>query len=210
MTTERDERASEDAANERSDAEARVLLDARARKLARPVAAPAEGETGRVELLRFRLGEERYAVEGRFAFGVATRGAVTPVPSVPVFIRGVVNHGGEIVPVVDISVLLGAKTRAELPPLLVIVGEASAEFALGADEVEDVSSYAVGAIESASLVEALRSRAFVWGVLEGRLRRATRRRARARAATLRRRRGRVSRPSSPPRRPVTRGRGAPA
>lgn len=55
----------------------------------------------------FALGSARYAVELRWVREVVTLGFVTAVPTAPPALTGVCNLHGTILPVLDISALLG-------------------------------------------------------------------------------------------------------
>jgi len=55
----------------------------------------------------FSIGANRYAVELRWVREVVTLGFVTDVPTAPPAVGGVCNLHGSILPVLDVSVLLG-------------------------------------------------------------------------------------------------------
>lgn len=81
--------------------EAELILEARAKQLARAAQAPSTAAS--LELLEFRLAQERYAIETRFVQEVYPLREFTPLPCTPPFIRGVVNVRGRIVPVLDLK-----------------------------------------------------------------------------------------------------------
>ena len=82
------------------------VLHARALALARrPVEAPAAGSL--VELLEFKLGHERYAVETRHVREVHPLRNLTPLPCAPAFVRGIVNVRGRITAAFDIKRFFG-------------------------------------------------------------------------------------------------------
>lgn len=78
------------------------ILRARARALARPRETVPEAAT-QIEVLEFRLADERYAVETRYVREVYPLKDLTPLPGTPPFFRGLVNVRGRIVPVVDLK-----------------------------------------------------------------------------------------------------------
>ena len=84
------------------------ILRARARVLA---VSPEEPQRpgNMLEVLEFRLAQERYAVETRHVREVSPLKHLTPLPGTPPFMRGIVNVRGRIVPVLDL------KTFFELP-----------------------------------------------------------------------------------------------
>jgi purine-binding chemotaxis protein CheW len=82
--------------------EAERILRARARALARaPRLEPAEGAM--LEVLEFRLASERYAVESRLVQEVHPLRDLTPLPCTPLFVLGIVNVRGRILPVLDLK-----------------------------------------------------------------------------------------------------------
>ncbi|HEY3914134.1 MAG TPA: chemotaxis protein CheW [Verrucomicrobiae bacterium] len=78
------------------------ILRARAQALARPLNSPSQAEAT-LDLLEFRLAQERYALETRWVREVTTFSELTPVPCCPAFVLGIVNVRGRIVPVLDIK-----------------------------------------------------------------------------------------------------------
>jgi purine-binding chemotaxis protein CheW len=79
-----------------------VILRLRARQLARPPqSASAEGPS--LEVLEFRLAQERYALEVRYVREVYPLKELTPLPGTPAFYCGIVNARGRIVPVLDLK-----------------------------------------------------------------------------------------------------------
>lgn len=78
------------------------VLRARAALLARP---PAESVTGdaSLQLLEFRVAQERYAIETRFVREVQPLRNLTPLPSAPPFVLGIANVRGRIVPLFDLK-----------------------------------------------------------------------------------------------------------
>jgi purine-binding chemotaxis protein CheW len=103
-------------------------------------AAGAAG-AARAQLVTFRVGDELFAADIFAVERVLPFTAPRPIPNVPVWIEGVIDHGGRVVPVVDL------RARFELPPaasrvharILVIV---SGDQWIGAvvDTVEEVAT----------------------------------------------------------------------
>jgi purine-binding chemotaxis protein CheW len=78
------------------------VLHARALALARPP-AQAAAEDSQLEVLEFKLAQERYAVETRFVREVYPLKNLTPLPCTPPFVLGIVNVRGHILPVIEIK-----------------------------------------------------------------------------------------------------------
>lgn len=120
----------------------RELLRQRAQQYAQPVGAgdPAtDAGADALTLLTFRLGKERYGVDVMAVRGVRVCPRITPVPAVPPFYRGVVNVRGQILSVLDLSVLFEVVRDPDDPAdELVIVSGGALEIGLCAGQVLDV------------------------------------------------------------------------
>jgi purine-binding chemotaxis protein CheW len=124
------------------DPEARGILRARARALARIPEAPA-ADAASLEVLEFRLVQERYAVEIRHVREVYPLKDLTPLPSIPPFMAGVVNLRGRILPVLDLKKFfdLPEEGLADLHHII-LVGGNDLEVGLLADVIEGVHTIA--------------------------------------------------------------------
>ncbi len=76
------------------------ILKERARRLAKKQ-EPGLAE-GAIEVLRFQLAYEQYAIETKFVREVLQLRDITPLPHVPKFVMGLANIRGEIISVLDI------------------------------------------------------------------------------------------------------------
>lgn len=81
-----------------------TILRERARALARPPERAPDAES-LIEVLEFRLAQERYAIETRHVHEVCPLKEFTPLPGTPSFLLGIVNVSGRIVPVIDLKKL---------------------------------------------------------------------------------------------------------
>ncbi len=113
------------------EAELRILRE-RARKLAGALEDETHTEAMR-EIVRFRLGENFYAIDARHVFATRWLHELTPVPGSPPAILGITPHHGGVLPVVALDVLFGraAQGLRDLHRVLVI-GAAQAELGLAA------------------------------------------------------------------------------
>lgn len=83
------------------------------------------------ELTLFELGAQQFAVDTRYLRGVAQAGAITRLPSMPQYLRGVASYKGDIVAVIDPGLLLNQQTvSGDSADYLLLVGEQRVEFAL--------------------------------------------------------------------------------
>jgi len=112
-----------------------ATLAERARLLARP--AVAIGVVPTVELVQFAAGDERYAIEAAFVHRLERLGAVTPLPGAARHFTGVTNFHGQLVPLVDLRVLLGATPCANAA-FAVVLGEQRAEIGIVAEALLDM------------------------------------------------------------------------
>lgn len=123
------------------------ILRARARVLARiPERAPAQGST--LELLEFRLAQERYAIETRFVQEVHPLSELTPLPGTPSFMLGIVNLRGRILPVYDLKRFFDLPERGitDLHRVIFVQGH-DLELGLLADVVVGVRSLAADQLQ---------------------------------------------------------------
>jgi purine-binding chemotaxis protein CheW len=83
-------------------ADARQILKARAKALARPPESRQNTEAA-VELIEFRLAQERYAIPTADVREVYPLKNLTPLPCTPPYVLGIINVRGQILPVIDIK-----------------------------------------------------------------------------------------------------------
>jgi purine-binding chemotaxis protein CheW len=134
-------------ASEGSTSAVKEVLKARARALARPLAAPAStGST--IDVIEFNLAKERYAVEQEFVQEVHPLHTLTPLPCTPAFLAGVVNLRGQILPVIDI------KKFFDLPDagitdlhMVIVVRDKDMELGILADAVAGLRSIPVETLQ---------------------------------------------------------------
>lgn len=77
-----------------------------------------------LQLLTFKLDEEIFALEIDRIREVLEFREPIKVPSVPGFVRGVINHRGEMVPVVDLKTRIGLKRTVRNLHTCIIISEA--------------------------------------------------------------------------------------
>lgn len=132
---ERSRRALE-AGGEPPPGEVERILRERAKSLARPrEEAPEAAAT--LDLLVFTLGGERYGIETDHAVEVIPVHDLVPVPCTPPFVLGVVNHRGQVLPVLDLQRLSGLPGQAAKEGCLAVVVEAGGmKFGIFAEAAE--------------------------------------------------------------------------
>ncbi|HKB84336.1 MAG TPA: chemotaxis protein CheW [Burkholderiales bacterium] len=130
-----------------STPDARKILRARAQALARPPESTRVAEVS-LELLEFRLAEERYALETRYVREVHPLKNLTPLPCTPAFVLGVVNVRGRILPVLDLKKFFGLPENG-LTDLhrIILVGGNDLELGVLADIGVDVLTIRVESVQ---------------------------------------------------------------
>jgi purine-binding chemotaxis protein CheW len=145
------------------------VLRARALTLAR---APADASSGRdtLELLEFKLANERYAVETRYVSEVYPLRDLTPLPGTPPFVRGVVNLRGRILPVFDLKKFfeLPEQGLTDLHRIIVVRGH-DLELGLLADVVVSVRTLAADALSPPLPTQSAIGAEYLKGISEERL-----------------------------------------
>ncbi|UCV09367.1 chemotaxis protein CheW [Dechloromonas denitrificans] len=90
--------------------------------------ALATGASGAIEqqqYLTFSLGEEMFAIGILAIREIIEYGALTEVPMVPPFIRGVINLRGSVVPVIDMAVRFGRPASEVTKRTCIVILETS-------------------------------------------------------------------------------------
>lgn len=146
----------------------RSILDERARELAqRPSAtfAPAEEVA---ELMFFTAGREHFAIGLAWAIAVARIGAIEPVPDAPLVFRGIANHRGKALAVIDLGALLSGTPTDSASTYVLVLGLRRPEIAVAVDLVDEVTRVPVTRIDRTTM-PAWRDRAkFASGLIDGR------------------------------------------
>ena len=114
--------------------------------------------------VRVHLGRERYAVPIANVLEVADLGDVAPVPGAQAAVLGVCNLRGQVMPVLDLSLLLGVETEERAHRLLV-TEDGGRRAGLAVDLVTDVEPLPAAAEEGGSPY--LRGAALLDGALVG-------------------------------------------
>ena len=122
-----------------------TVLAERARLLARP--AVKTSVVPMVELVHFSAGNERYAIEAAFVHRFERLGALTPLPGAARHFSGVTNFHGQLVPLVDLRVLLGAAPCPNAT-FAIVLGERRAEIGIVAEALLEMRALPLDALGS--------------------------------------------------------------
>jgi len=88
--------------------------------------APAAAVTAS-QYLTFTLGEEVFGMDIRTVREIIQHGAMTPVPLMPAFVRGVINLRGAVVPVIDLHARFGRPPAGVTKKTCVVIFDAVRE-----------------------------------------------------------------------------------
>lgn len=127
------------------------IWERRAHQLAQEPVKEAVGET--IDLLVFRLNDERYGIEVANIREIYPLERLTPVPRTPNFVVGVFSARGRILSVIDLQAFLGLPSldHNNQAKIIVVTNTDMDNFEVGilTDEVEDVVTLFENDIHSA-------------------------------------------------------------
>jgi len=121
------------------------------------------------QYLTFMLGTEVFAMDIRAVREIIQFGAMTPVPLMPDFVRGVINLRGAVVPVIDLQARFGRDSASVGKKSCVIIADVvkdAEKFELGlmVDAVSEVVDIAASQIESPPQFGSVIQRDFIQGI----------------------------------------------
>lgn len=106
-----------------------------------------------IQFIVIRLGDEQYGIDIRRIDNIVTMPAITRIPKMPPYLKGVINMRGEVIPVMSMRLKLGLDedeiTKASRIIVLkleeegsvgVIVDEVKEVVTLNTDEIEKVAA----------------------------------------------------------------------
>jgi purine-binding chemotaxis protein CheW len=101
--------------------------------------ASAQDAAAKSQFLTFILGAEQFGVEILKVQEIKGYSAVTPIPNAPLYIKGVMNLRGTVVPVVDLRVKFGMEpAEYDKFTVIIVVTVGSKVMGLMVDAVSDV------------------------------------------------------------------------
>ena len=113
---------------------------------------PAEESKRAIETIQFiviRLGDEQYGIDIRNIDNIVRMQHITRVPKMPVYLKGVINLRGEVIPVISMRLKMGLAEDEFTKNTRIIVVKLEQEGNVGflVDEVKEVVTLAVSDIE---------------------------------------------------------------
>jgi purine-binding chemotaxis protein CheW len=129
----------------------------------------ASGIVGTTQYLTFKLDEEVYSLDIANVREVLDVTAVTRVPRTPMFMRGVINLRGSIVPVIDLRLKLGMLKTEKTMNTCIIIAETMVDGEMTiigtlADSVQEVVDLEPEQIESAPKIGTRLNTEFIKGI----------------------------------------------
>ena len=89
--------------------------------------------------LTFRLGKEDYGIEIRYVTEIVGMQKITEVPDMPVFVKGVVNLRGQVIPVLDMRLRFNMESRDyDERTCIIVVNIGGSQVGLVVDTVNEV------------------------------------------------------------------------
>jgi len=129
----------------------RLILEERARELARPIEEEERGESTSLLVLGVRA--ELYGIDIRVVQETRPAAEMAPLPNVPPFWKGLVNVRGRLCPVLDLGrylqvpEALDAVAPGDDHGMLVVIGDAALTIGLLVDSVGEIRRIPSGSIK---------------------------------------------------------------
>ncbi len=89
-------------------------------------------------LMTFTLGKEKYAFDMNYIKKICWAKAITPVPTLPPHILGIINTRGEIISVVDLKALLGIQAETPSQASIMITSMKEVDVGFLVDSVDEI------------------------------------------------------------------------
>jgi purine-binding chemotaxis protein CheW len=126
-------------------------------------------EAGTVQLLTFSLGVEQFGIRIHHVKEIIEYRRVTSVPTMPAWVRGVINLRGVVVPVLDLALRLDRPAAPPTPRTCIVVIEIEADnerrdVGVVVDAVSAVIELPANEIESSATVAPMLHSGFVCGM----------------------------------------------
>ena len=119
-----------------------------------------------LELIAFRIGEQEFCVDIMAVREIRGWVAATPLPRSPLFVRGVINLRGAVLPILDLAARLGLPPTEPTARHVIIVTQVGAQvIGLLVDAVSDIITVKEDTIQPPPELASDRVRTFVHGLL---------------------------------------------
>lgn len=120
-----------------------------------------------IDIIKFTLGDESYAIETLFVNEVHEYVEPTEVPNTPSYIEGIVYLRGRFVSVVELKRFLGVEeNRSKQSRSLLLLADDSIEFALAVDDVFEETRLSRDRVQAVAPGFSLKKEELITGVCE--------------------------------------------
>jgi len=91
-----------------------------------------------MKILIFLLGEEKFALDIELVDTIEYKMPITYVPNAKVYVKGLINIRGRVLPVIDINMILNKKNKLIGIKKFIIINVDNERLALAVSDIEDV------------------------------------------------------------------------
>ncbi|MDP3396016.1 MAG: chemotaxis protein CheW [Methanoregula sp.] len=142
------------------------ILAERAQRLSQPAARSRGIE--QIEVLKFRLAYQQYAIGMKYVREVVLTGGITPVPGTPEYISGICAIRGEIISLVDLRALFSISGRG-LTDLnrVIVVTDGTMTFGILADYITGITMISASMPVAPTPVTPTGAIPYLLGVVDG-------------------------------------------
>lgn len=152
--------------DELSEDQVRQLLDHRAEQLARPAQEPGDYENC-LEVIRFSMSDEQFAIETHFVREVYEADEITPLPGAPEHLVGLTNLRGEVLAIMDLRPFFGIGDRdIRERPRVIVIGTNKNELGIVATAIDEVAMVEKDKVKASSGTAMGPSRGLLHGVTQ--------------------------------------------
>lgn len=115
--------------------------------------------------LHFQLGKEEYGLQIRYVTEIMGMQKITFLPGLPIFVKGVINLRGKVIPVIDVRLRFGLEERAYGERTCIIVADLN-NVAVGliVDSVKEVLDIPENQIEAPPKIKQAATSRYIQGL----------------------------------------------
>lgn len=91
-----------------------------------------------MQILTFLLGEDKFAVDVKLVDTIEHKMPITTVPKSKNYVIGLISNRGNVIPVINTSLILNQKKKTSDFENLIIINLGNYKFALAVNDIDDV------------------------------------------------------------------------
>lgn len=100
-----------------------------------------------MQILTFQLSEDKFAVDVNLVDTIEHKMPITTVPKSKQYVIGLISNRGNVIPVINTSLILKQKEQISEYQKLIIINLENYKFALAVNEIDDVVDIEMEAME---------------------------------------------------------------